>query len=392
MGSHPLHPAPLIRLPARAAKPEHTHALIVGIERYAAGPQWDLNGPLNDALGIRKWLIGSGVPAQQIYLHISALEANQSLLNDLQVGHQEATDQALRKTIAKLKTIATSQAELLFLYWAGHGLISTEHQCLLLAEATDVDMTCYRVNNLRTSFANERCPGYAQQIFLFDTCRSFHRQPEAPPPGLDLPSGAPITKSQFLFFASQEGYAAKNLGQEQCGLFTKMLLEQLSSSQEAKNVWPPEMESIAKSVQQMFAENQQQYPVYKILRGWQGNETIDRLPADVAPAPANAADPMDLLAAVNRLAELLAEHLGQPHQRQDVLRMFQYCPPWGPKIASRSERRSDAFGDYKQIIASCLEYQEGLDILKRVALSALGPIADYEKISFAFQSLNAATR
>jgi hypothetical protein len=152
------------------------------------------------------------------------------------------------------------------------------------------------------------------------------------------------------------------------------------------------MESIAKSVQQMFAENQQQYPVYKIFRGWQGNETIDRLPADVAPAPANAADPMDRLAAVNRLAELLAEHLGRPYQREDVLREFQHCNPLGPLIASRCERRSDAFGDYKQIIASCLEYQEGLALLKRVSLSSLGPITDYEKISLAFQSLNAAAR
>ena len=392
MGGHPLHPAPLIRLPAKAAKPEHTHALIVGIERYAAGPQWDLNGPLNDALAIRKWLLGSGVPAGQIHLHVSALEANQAKLNDLKVGHQEATDQALRKTIERLKKILVAQDDLLILYWAGHGLISTEHHCLLLAEATREDCKTYSVENLRSSFANENCPGFAQQIFLFDTCRSFHRQPESPPPVVPLPLGRQISKSQFLFFASQEGQAASNLGQEQCGLFTKVLLEQLASSREAKDAWPPEMENIATSVQQMFAENPQQYPVYKYYRGWQGNESIDSLPADGAPAPAKAADPIDRLDAVNGLAHLLAQHLGRPYQREDILREFQHCKPLGPLIASRCERRSDAFGDYKQIIASCLEYQEGLAILKRVSLSSLGPITDYEKISLAFQSLNAAAR
>jgi hypothetical protein len=392
MGGDPLHPAPLIRLPTKAAKPEHTHALIVGIERYAAGPQWDLNGPLNDALAIQKWLIGSGVPAGQIHLHISALEANQAKLNDLKVGHQEATDQALRKTIERLKKIPVAQAELLFLFWAGHGLISSEHQSLLLAHATDLDMACYRVDNLRTNFANDGCPGFAHQIFLFDTCRSFHRRPEAPPPGLELPSGATITKSQFLFFASQEGQAATNLGQEQCGLFTKVLLGQLASSREANDAWPPDMECIATSVQQMFAENPQQYPVFKFYRDWKGNELIDPLPADGAPAPAKAADPIDRLDAINGLAYLLAQHLGRPYQREDVLREFQHCHPLGPLIAIRSERRSDAFGDYKQIIASCLEYQEGLNILKRVSLSSLGPITDYEKISLAFESLNAAAR
>jgi hypothetical protein len=303
MGGHPLHPAPLIRMPAKAAKPEHTHALIVGIERYAAGSQWDLNGPLNDALAIRKWLLGSGVPAGQIHLHVSVLEANQSLLNDLRAGHQEATDQALRKTIAKLKTTPTSQAELLFLYWAGHGLISAEQQCLLHANATDADIACYMVDNLRNSFANHGCPGFAHQIFLFDTCRSFHRQPQAPPPGLELPSGAPITKSQFLFFASQEGQAASNLGQEQCGLFTKVLLEQLPSSQDTRNVWPPDMESIAKSVQQMFAENQQQYPVYTYHRDCQGNELIDPLPADAVLDSGGAVEASDLPESVRQLGD-----------------------------------------------------------------------------------------
>jgi hypothetical protein len=303
MGGDPLHPAPLIRLPTKAAKPEHTHALIVGIERYAAGPQWDLNGPLNDALAIRKWLLGSGVPAGQIHLHVSALEANHAEVNHLKIGHQEATDQALRKTIESLKKIPPSQAELLFLFWAGHGLISAEHQSLLLAHATDLDMACYRVDNLRTSFANDGCPGFAHQIFLFDTCRSFHRRPQAPPPGVELPSGASITKSQFLFFASQEGQAATNLGQEQCGLFTKVLLEQLPSSQDTRNAWPPDMESIVKSVQLVFDENQQQYPVYTNYRDWQGNKTIDPLPADAALNPGSAVEASGLPAVVKQLGD-----------------------------------------------------------------------------------------
>ncbi len=387
MGGHPLHPAPLIRLPAKAAKPEHTHALIVGIERYAAGPQWDLNGPLNDALAIRKWLLGSGVPAGQIHLHVSALEANHAKLNDFKVGHQEATDQALRKTIERLKKIPVAQAELLFLFWAGHGLISAEHQSLLLAHATDLDMACYRVDNLRTSFANDGCPGFAQQIFLFDTCRSFHRRPQAPPPGVELPTGAPMAKSQFLFFASQEGQAATNLGQEQCGLFTKVLLGQLPSSREAKDAWPPEMENIATSVQQMFAENPKQYPVYKYYRDWQGNETIDSLPEHVASdAASEAVESTEFLGSFDNLVTLLAKHLGLPNQRNDVLQRLKMSGTIGQEIYQTVERRDNSRDDYWQILQACFEYydKDSLQLFRRVIATRLGKRTSARQLDQAF--------
>jgi len=377
MGGHPLHPAPLISLPAKAAKPEHTHALIVGIERYAAGPQWDLNGPLNDALAIQKWLIGSGVPAGQIHLHVSALEANHAKLNDFKFGHQEATDQALRKTIERLKKIPVAQAELLFLFWAGHGLISAENQSLLLAHATDLDMACYRVDNLRTSFANDGCLGFAHQIFLFDTCRSFHRLPQAPPPGVELPTGAPMAKSQFLFFASQEGQAATNLGQEQCGLFTKVLLGQLASSREAKDAWPPDMESIATSVQQMFAENPQQYPVYKYYRGWKGNETIDLLPAGG----------LELSGAIDCLAALLAKHLGLPRQRNDVMRYLRLHGPHGNEVVINAVTGNSPIEDYRSILMTCLDFSGSLQSFKMVCARLLGAKAAAPIVEQAFSLL-----
>lgn len=396
MGGHPLHPAPLNRLPAKAAKPEHTHALIVGIERYAAGPQWDLNGPLNDALAIQKWLLGSGVPSGQIHLHVSALEANQAKLNDFKVDHQEATDQALRKTIEGLKKIPPSQAELLFLFWAGHGLISAEHQSLLLAHATDLDMACYRVDNLRTSFANDGCPGFAHQIFLFDTCRSFHRRPQAPPPGVELPSGAPMTKNQFLFFASQEGQAATNLGQEQCGLFTKVLVEQLANSQDTRNAWPPDMESIVKSVQQVFDENQQQYPVYKYYRDGEGNETIDSLPEDVASdAASEAVESTEFLGSFDNLVTLLAKHLGLPNQRNDVLQRLKMSGPIGQEIYQTVERRDNSRDDYWQILQACLAYydQNSIQLFRHIIAMLLGQKTAARQLDQAFVALvNAHSR
>jgi hypothetical protein len=197
-----------------------------------------------------------------------------------------------------------------------------------------------------------------------------------------------MSKRQFIFFASQEGQAATNLRQEQCGLFTKVLLEQLASSREAKDAWPPEMEIIASAVQQVFAENPQQYPVYKYYRDWKGNEKVGILPSNSAPSPTKTADPMDLWAAINRLAILLAKHFARPTQRDDILRAFEYCPPLGPSISARVERRSDALGDCNQIISTCLKYKGGLALLKRATLDIVGQIRDHDTIVLEFQSLS----
>lgn len=382
---YPLHFLPLTRLPAAAANPERTHALIVGIERYAAGASWDLNGPLNDALAMRGWLLDAGVPAMQIHLHVSVLESNQGKLAALQAGQQEATDQALRKTIESLKKISSSQAELLLIYWVGHGLISTEHQCLMLAEATSADMACYTVENLRRSFAGENCFGFAQQILLFDTCRSFHRDSGEPPPGLALPVGQATPRSQFLFFASQEGQAATNLGQEQCGLFTKILLEQLHSCLQLHDTWPPEMESIATSVQQVFAE-EKQYPVYRILRDWQGNEAIDPLPKYPVPVPAHLND-LSLFDAVDQLATLMAQNLGRPNQREDVLRGLKLIGDIGDEVYQNVDRRDSAKGDYLLILQACLEYPGSLRLLRQVSAQLLGKKASARLVDNAFEAL-----
>ena len=365
----------------------------MGIERYAAGAQWDLDGPLKDALEIRCWLLSCGVPAQQIHLHVAPLEKNQATLVDLQCYIQKAEEQAIRETIQRIKNKSPQADDLLFLYWAGHGLISQDQQCLLLAEATDADMKSYGVDNgegsLCASFANEHCPSFSQQIFLFDACRCFHRQPDCPLPVVPLPSGKRLQKSQFLFFACQEGQAAKNQGQKGCGRFTEVLLEQLHANQAPADCWPPDMDSIATAVQQRFKENEQQYPVYRRYRGFQGNEEIDLPPVDAMAQSASTAilaDPGDLRAAVNNLAEMLSMHLGQPNKRDDILRDFYYCGALGSAITSRVERRTNSLDDYKSIIYACVD-SEGLDLLKNVTLTLLGTNRAKESICRAFQSL-----
>ena len=58
------------------ASPEHTHAVVVGIEKYETGKDWDLNGPAVDASRFVVWLRNSGVPAVNIHLFIEPLADN----------------------------------------------------------------------------------------------------------------------------------------------------------------------------------------------------------------------------------------------------------------------------------------------------------------------------
>jgi hypothetical protein len=376
-------------LPAKAARPELTHALIVGIEPYVGFPNSDLDGPLNDALAIRAWLLSSGVPPEQIHLHVSALKVNQLKLDDPLLSYQEAREDLIRKTINSLQALPLSQSDLIIVYWAGHGLISNNPQChyLLHSSAALNDMVSYSVENLRGSFASTNCNGFPQQIFLFDTCRQQHRQYKSMPPIQNLAVGEAIFKEQFLFFACQEGQAAINLSQEKCGLFTKVLLEELHSSKGATGSWPPEIERIASAVQEAFNQNPLQYPVYKYFRDKQGNEQIDPLPDPTALNPGASAEFMDLSAAVEQLAELLAEHLGRPRQRSDVLRYLRIHGSSGNEVFKNSNVGNGPLDDYREILMNSLEFAGSLNSLRKVCLQLLGARAATPIVDQAFSAL-----
>jgi hypothetical protein len=285
LGGRPFPLDPLIRLPHNSASPEHTHAVIIGIEKYDEGEAFNLDGPINDALAIHDWLSGRGVPEGQIHLHVSALSRNQSRLQGAGGNPQDATEQALRKTLLQLRDLPACQAELLIIYWAGHGVSHDGRDYLLLSTATKKDIACYTVENIRASFASADCLGFPQQIFFFDACRSFHRNPTISPSRQDLPEGKAFHKSQFLFFACQQGYAASSYKQgeaandsakEKNGLFTKLLLDCLQAQSQSKSAWPPDMDTIAQQVNNSFRErnNDQlfpsQTPVFYCI-DWEGN-------------------------------------------------------------------------------------------------------------------------
>jgi hypothetical protein len=117
------------------ASPKRTYALVVGIEHYEAGPNWDLAGPATDALGFTSWLRERGVPADQILLFLSPLDKElpgASLPAGVATGLADC--EPVKEAITR--TLPGWRADLLWLFWAGHVLQLPFHgECLTAASS-----------------------------------------------------------------------------------------------------------------------------------------------------------------------------------------------------------------------------------------------------------------
>jgi uncharacterized caspase-like protein len=124
------------------ARPEKTYALLVGIERYKAGKDWDLDGPASDARRFAAWLRKSGVPAANITALISPLERNAAVRSEIEDLIEKPAPEATAAAVrwALVDDLKTRSADLFLLFWGGHGWITPEgDRRLLYADATDDD-------------------------------------------------------------------------------------------------------------------------------------------------------------------------------------------------------------------------------------------------------------
>jgi hypothetical protein len=361
----------------------------VGIEHYAGGKGWQLPGPVNDALAIRQWLLDKGVPNEQIHLHLSPLPENQGKLADLHQGSlREAVDQDIRQTLSSLKGLPHSKAELLIVYWAGHGLKSGDRHCLLLANAKQDDFVSYSMENLRLTLSCVECAGFSQQIFLIDTCQTFHGKYYTPPTIQELPVGERTRKNQFQFFACQDGQAAKDSGEDH---FTSVLLRKLQESPDLDAVWPPDMKRWADLVQADFkteaglSRSSSQYPVTCEVVDWDGNASSERFAVF---SSTSAAAELSLLDAIRALARLLAVHLGQPRQREKLIRNFGLCGKEGQDIKVTVQRQDGASEDFEELITTCIDHGS-LNLCQDIVLREVGNRVVKDKIKSAFLDLEA---
>jgi len=229
----------------------------------------------DDAIKFAQWLSARGVPRDNIRLCLSPLE---------DIEHSELTiEEATEHKIADLITgwLSEKKGDLLYLFWAGHGLItSTRNRRLLCADATKQNWQNLDLDSLLTYLSSDSFK-IQRHICIIDACANYILESQGRPTNLGgktFPSGKPRTESQqFVLLATREGEKAKVNTGEKTGYFSQVVREALA--EESNGKFPPNMEAIAEKVKQRFSTlDKKQTPIYWYRQGWNGDEEYDYFP------------------------------------------------------------------------------------------------------------------
>ncbi|WP_416970715.1 hypothetical protein [Streptomyces sp. 4F14] len=131
--------------------PRRTHALVVAVEAHE-DPDWDVRGPCADAYAFVSWLVdGCGVPAGNVTLFASPLDPD----HPAPVPRREASSGAVARHL--LEGMAELEAELLWVFWSGHGLVDTSgSHVLVLADSTPATKYVVDVDALQLALRSTR--------------------------------------------------------------------------------------------------------------------------------------------------------------------------------------------------------------------------------------------
>jgi hypothetical protein len=232
-----------------------TYALVVGIEQYATESWPGLNGPVHDACRFVDWLRSPAVnvPAENISLFLSPLGANAGVRpQDPTVAHRPARSALIREEITE-KIATLDDADLLFVFWGGHGLGDGENKRhLLFADASPNAPWCFDVESFLHALQSDLYSGIRERVIIIDACATFKEFVDMPAtiPKLEFPRGEPRTpEHQLVLYASQQGRLAANLDREQTGLLSKQVLAEISAQP-----FPPDFHEVAARVAARFKE------------------------------------------------------------------------------------------------------------------------------------------
>ena len=253
------------------AKPEKTYGLIVGIENYQA-TNWNVDGPVHDAITFADWLLSQGVPKDNIRLCLSPLNGNSELVQEFDINSEPATEQNIVDIITN--DLSQKNGDLLFIFWAGHGLITSErNRRLLCADASKTNWQNLDFNSLLLLLGSDAFK-IPHHICIVDACANYLLESRGRPTNLGgkhFNSGQPRKESkQFVLLATREGETAKVNSSEKTGYFSQAVRKALE-----QHDWLPDLEVVANHVKQQFASlNKQQLPTYFYRRSWDGDRDV----------------------------------------------------------------------------------------------------------------------
>ncbi|MEH2461565.1 tetratricopeptide repeat protein, partial [Nostoc sp.] len=255
------------------AKPERTFGLIVGIEKYHESA-WNVTGggPADDALKFAHWLHWRGVPKENIRLCLSALEENHQLIGECGLTVELATEQNISDIVTNF--LSHKSGDLLYIFWAGHGLITSERERrLFCADANKQNWQNLDLNSLLVLLGSDKFQ-IRNHICIIDACANYFLESKGRPTNLGgktFPSGQPRTDTQqFVLLATREGEKAKVNYENKTGYFSQAVREALE--QASTEIFPPDMKAIAEQVKQRLEQlNKNQLPIYIDKQNWDGD-------------------------------------------------------------------------------------------------------------------------
>jgi Caspase domain len=271
----------MISMTEAAMNSDQVYALVVGIETYELGADYNLPGPAQDGLNFINWLLSQGVLPGHIRFFVSPLAENVDVRSQAEkrdIKTSPATRDAIDGYIRNELITEQAKGEGLYVFWGGHGILTKTHSAdrrLLFADTTAVNKLNLDVNSLVQALSTSaHGAGFNRQIFLVDACANSYfqglyetLQGEAAGHGYSA-TGEQVKAEQSVLFAAAEYEVAKNsLG---TGLFSAAVLAEL----QGQPLWP-DMKALVERVQADFKKENKPEPDYLWLKrgGWQ--EVID---------------------------------------------------------------------------------------------------------------------
>jgi hypothetical protein len=211
------------------------YAIVVGLSGYPVlgdPPPSNLNGPVNDAIDVEKWLIdpkGGGLPKANVTRVLSPKQvppAGAPVRDDIQKAFVDLADQAELK---RSQTGSPLLGRRLYIYVSGHGFSPKLNQgCLLAGNAGGNAMG----NNVFVTewFQQFQDAGYFFETVLWmDCCMNRDRDQASAPTYQPRVSGSPAGPSFAAFAARRPLRAVEQADSkgEYHGVFTTVLLEGL---------------------------------------------------------------------------------------------------------------------------------------------------------------------
>ncbi|MFF7309273.1 caspase family protein [Streptomyces sp. NPDC008137] len=315
--------------------PARVHALIVGVERYDAGPGWDLPGPARDAVAFHRLLRAAGVPDDRLRLHLAPLPPYTP-----GVPYQPADHATLRRVL--VRELPLVQGDVLWVWWGGHGVLDRAgHLRLFCADASTADKLGIDLDSALDRYAGDAVPAFGDQLWIVDACETFEEdlafREQLPPDALPV-GRRTLAHRQTVLRAAGRGRAAANDAGRGTGLFSEVLLGLLA---DRAAVLPalPDPEGLFPAVRTRIAALREagrtlQYPEIR-LQSPERTEIV--APAAPSPEPRRASP---LQRAVDAL--LAYPLMGDPTERQTVVASLD--PRVTATLPRHSKARTDVVG------------------------------------------------